>query len=714
MSLQFISAPYNFVPLSDWVHCPEWAERVSHDVPFRDGISGHLDLRITAVTPVLVGREQQPASATAPGRVEPYRLPDNRYALPGTALKGMIRNVVEIASFSRMGAVDDVRYGLRDISGPYVSAAYTDKVRDRVQTGFMGLGDDGLPRITPCAMVRLDHRALEAWLNIPAPVFQADRSVKKKYETWLQRCQKANKDPGKLVFTPSGRDAAALDNGTTEGVPVFTGQVSGKRRDFVFYDPRSQDAFAPTRQEWGDFLFVHGDQASKDAESMSWPDYWKARYWQGEEVPVFFLRDGDKTRIGLAYMPRLAGDFSIAELRDHTSQEHRNGQGRGRWDFAEVLLGTVGERPESCLKGRVTFHHAMAVGNPQPQATEPTILNGPKASYFPSYLKQKVDPDGRLRGNGYATCLATAGNPKPELHGWKRYPARPGADVQRLVDDQVSNKRVQVVLNPLPAGTVFTSRVSFQNLRSEELGALCWTLTWGGAEGLRHSLGMGKSFGFGQLTLEIACAEIRPNRPSAKAPNWEAAREAFIAYMDNRHREAKGTDWRTSLQIQTLLGMADPTKASQFKGELRHMRLEAKKGINEFTGAKQTPLALAAYPRREHPQTLAEREAVREAEEVRQEAKRLQEEKKKGMSPLERTVEEYLAARPDKAQTEHSALINALKQDHWTGNERRQVAEMIRSRMIVAKCWKPATQKRKPERDKDHQNTLLVLKWLES
>lgn len=626
MPLTAISAPYNFVPLSDWVHCPDWAERISHDIPFRDGLSGHLDLKITAVTPVLVGREQQKATAQAPGRVEPFRLPDGRYALPGTALKGMIRNVVEIATFSRMGAVDDVRYGLRDISGPYIKDAYTDKVRNNMSTGFMKLGKDGLPRITPCAMVRLDHRALETWLGIPAPIFPVDRTVARKYHTWRQCCERAGKESNVLRFTPYKYNATELGVGTTQGTPVFTGQINdskqkdkkgkqtGKHRDFVFYDRRDNDTFAPTRQEWNDFLFIHGDGATRDAESMSWPGYWKERYWRGEEVPVFYLRDGAKTRIGLAYMPRLAGDFSIHELRDHTSSEHGNGQGRAPLDFAETLFGTVGDRPEACLKGRISFHHAVAEGTPLPYQTDATILNGPKASYFPNYLKQKGS-NGHLTSKGYATCLATDEHPEPELRGWKRYPARPAAEVQPLTAEQQKNKKVQIVLNPLPDGTVFTTRISFHNLRPEELGALCWALTWGGADELRHSLGMGKPFGLGQLQIEIAGSELRPNRPGMPELTWEQAREAFIAHMDEEHRKATGGDWRSSAQIQSLLGMADPERTGAFQGELRHMRLEAKGRVNEFTEAKQAALILADYPRRKHPETRAEREAARLEEE---------------------------------------------------------------------------------------------------
>ncbi|HFD17052.1 MAG TPA: hypothetical protein ENJ38_12220, partial [Rhodospirillales bacterium] len=53
-------------------------------------------------------------------QVHPFRLPDGRYAIPGSSLKGLIRAVVEIAGFGRMRMVDDIRPGLRDISGKYV------------------------------------------------------------------------------------------------------------------------------------------------------------------------------------------------------------------------------------------------------------------------------------------------------------------------------------------------------------------------------------------------------------------------------------------------------------------------------------------------------------------------------------------------------------------------------------------------------------------
>jgi CRISPR-associated protein Cmr6 len=90
------------------------------------------------------------------------------------------------------------------------------------------------------------------------------------------------------------------------------------------------------------------------------------------------------------------------------------------------------------------------------------------------------------------------------------------------------------------------------------------------------------------------------------------------------------------------------------------------------------------------------------------------EERRKTMSPVERSVDEFLAARPDKAVSEASALIGALKQNRWTGDERQQVAAMIKSRMVASKSWRPTSQAKRPDKDKDYQNTLLVMKWLET
>ena len=44
--MTYIKSPFNFVPVSKNVYFPDWAEQISHDVPFSDGISGVIHLKI--------------------------------------------------------------------------------------------------------------------------------------------------------------------------------------------------------------------------------------------------------------------------------------------------------------------------------------------------------------------------------------------------------------------------------------------------------------------------------------------------------------------------------------------------------------------------------------------------------------------------------------------------------------------------------------------
>ena len=102
-----IRAPYNFVPHSDKVYFPDWAEEISHDIPFSDGISGFLNLSIEAVTPIFVRNGHTALDANEKNDVYKSfsKTPDNCYFIPATTIKGCIRSVVEIISMGKMSPI---------------------------------------------------------------------------------------------------------------------------------------------------------------------------------------------------------------------------------------------------------------------------------------------------------------------------------------------------------------------------------------------------------------------------------------------------------------------------------------------------------------------------------------------------------------------------------------------------------------------------------
>ena len=129
-----ITAPYNFVPLNKKVVYPHWAKLISHDVPFENSFSGTIELQITAKTHIFVkdGMSAKEAESYKKDNIPylPNKLED-KYFIPGTSIKGMLANVIEIISFGELkNRVDDKRYAFRDLTrnGVYLNQFKAKKI----------------------------------------------------------------------------------------------------------------------------------------------------------------------------------------------------------------------------------------------------------------------------------------------------------------------------------------------------------------------------------------------------------------------------------------------------------------------------------------------------------------------------------------------------------------------------------------------------------
>ena len=156
--LDKVRAPYTFVPLSDHVFLPPWSEAASHDVPFEDGVCGTLDLEIEALSPLFVRGAREPKLF--------YETPDKTYAIPGTSIRGTLRNVVEIATFSKLHRINDTRFAVRDLQN---RSLYGNHMAE-IQKGPDGKG-------IPVPLVN------SGWL-IPATRDEVDRGV----GAWIVPC----------------------------------------------------------------------------------------------------------------------------------------------------------------------------------------------------------------------------------------------------------------------------------------------------------------------------------------------------------------------------------------------------------------------------------------------------------------------------------------------------------------------------------------------
>lgn len=99
-----------------------------------------------------------------------------------------------------------------------------------------------------------------------------------------------------------------------------------------------------------------------------------------------------------------------------------------------------------------------------------------------------------------------------------------------------------------------------------------------------------------------------------------------------------------------------------------------------------------------------DKEAIRIAEEeaVRQ------------MTSFELELHKVIKENPDSNQKDYVTLLKALDSGRWTDSniKKVQVAQEIKALMEGDKTWKEASSAKRPEKDRDYQLTLRVLKYL--
>ena len=158
-------------------------------------------------------------------------------------------------------------------------------------------------------------------------------------------------------------------------------------------------------------------------------------------------------------------------------------------------------------------------------------------------------------------------------------------------------------------GATFEGDITLHNLHPEELGGLLWALTWGQQTNLRHSLGMGRPFGFGSLKIEVLQLDLRHNSDASQDKNLSnpkdqaAMTEAIRQLMQPFEQTMEATigKWASSDQIRELQAMANPALGDRAAPQLRYMPLEdfrLVKGSKGNTAQTLKPFSVLAQNQR--------------------------------------------------------------------------------------------------------------------
>lgn len=612
-----IKSPFNFVPLADKIYIPDWADLISQDIPFSDGVSGYIDLKITAQTPIFIrnGHTREEKDSNSSNYQSFSKTNDGKYFIPSTSIKGEVRSILEIMSFSRMRVDHNARFAQREWENKNLYTII--KEQNQIMCGYLRWSsNDSCYYIYDCDKpYRIGMDQIDEYLNktygmgtpfrnhfseeskdkfdIESPIvinkdlsFDPKTAIFKYYLVkdaelnGLQFSRKSNKNR-KLVFDKKG---------TIKGNIVLSGQpgyckwerpeeldpTAGKFFEFVF-GKEIGNKYKLSETEFNNYKFIY-------SESKEWPRINKLlKSEQG--VPVFFrLEKGQLKDFGLTYLYKLPYEKSPYTILKNKYDRILNEEKKDvdSYDLAQCILGYTDNRPKdkinngeiAPLKGRVSFSNAFS-DNAKQDMSVTLVLNSPKASYYPIYIKQEGRQGYLIRG--YKTYN------DGELSGWKRYVVRKDNGLMKPFNsnnpDELENPKIKTTIHPLKSGTTFKGKIHFHNLRPIELGALLSALTFHATEGCFHQLGQAKPYGYGKTSYAIKLhgKDISDN-------------ELFSpCYYMGLFEKEMGEDWIQSETIKNLITMAKNVVSGP---EFEYMQLKVSKdGVsgryNEFVQAKK-------------------------------------------------------------------------------------------------------------------------------
>jgi CRISPR-associated protein (TIGR03986 family) len=581
------NAPYNFVPLPERIFTVADGIEVNgkkispwemHDQFVPGTHSGWIDVTIETLTPLYI---RSAVRSDGDGnwddrdtrlRPEPYTRSDGTPAIPGSSLRGMVRSLVEILSFSKIEPVTEAQPFFRTVADDRIGRAYRARMvraGQKPQGGILRF-DGSEASIEPREVVRVKRERLRGIQFNPRNPNYTPPWPQQHGPCWV----KLGGGSDAVEAISVGGDCPA-GTGWRRGTLVLTGNAPNKKREFVFLDPDgpTPDEVVVPEPIWTRF---HDEDQITQWQERAFPrnqPRGTRRRGAGhlrDGEPVFFLTDSERVCeenpaglvfLGRAGMFRFPYDRSPADLVPTALST-------ASLDLAEAMFGKVDRH--ATIKGRVRVEDAVATaGGPDwlESILVPQILSAPKPTTFQHYLTQ----DGQRGKEQLTTYLegdhTTIRGHKVYWHRWGPEELagvridhvvvrEQGREVKKAHDEvrtelqgpDAKEKHTQhTILQPVKAGVTFRGRVRFENLTDLELGALLEALQL--PDGCCHRLGMGKPLGLGSVRI---ASRLQLVDRAARYGAWQASdvqenedgsrfRSAFEAAMLRHARASNET-----------------------------------------------------------------------------------------------------------------------------------------------------------------------------
>ncbi len=570
-------APYNFVPLNDQV--------VETSLPIpnfnkydTERKTGFIEIQIETLTPVYIRGTltEKEVNDTIEIKDKPdFFAPAGKIRIPGSSLRGMTRNLVEIISYGKFEFYDNKRLYYRGL-------ADQSSLREEYQRKMVSGGSK-------------DKKGV---YKFSAGIFRKSQTEKKGMHFEIKSSgtnfKQILKSDARIKVDNLGEIYSEFNyyNLKEEGYLVVSGNMQNKKRDWIIsHPPDNAEVISLNENDIKDY---YNDRMRNE----NVPNLLEMAK-EGKEVPCFYVlrknENSEETSVSFGHtgMFRLAYEKNIGE---HVPDNLKDSE---KIDFPEAIFGSTKTSDDKAFAGRVFFEDAFLINqqdDPRLNPKVPHILSGPKPTTFQHYLTQKNDNVKQL--NHY--------NSNSTIRGYKMYWHKSCEEKQWVQHDKAAIEKaekqyIKKGIRPVKKDTKFKGQIRFENLSNEELGALLFALKL--PEGCCHKIGMGKPLGLGSVhitpTLKLSKREERYKDFFAEWNNdlkplnddeTEKIKSDFEKYvMQELGETSKKTIWETDRlrELLTLLNI-DIGKSIESKGLTRYMTIS---GQNEFKDRPVLPLA---------------------------------------------------------------------------------------------------------------------------
>ena len=542
-------APYNFIPLNKKVVPGEpFLENDRYD---EERLTGYIDCDLKTLTPIYIRDTytekdiQKHNEMERKGGKEKYIVPEffspnnGKPRIPGSSLRGMIRTLVEIVSWSKFEFFEkDRKYHFRSFADRSLDLKekYTDKLlcgdyqqgfSQDVKAGYL-IKNGTEFKIKPaqtinnCQFFRVEEDLVVLKGVLTEYMNRFNNESYKDNPNYHFNFKKVKFIPDKPkkhnhsrpLYYAKVTDICKIDqhlNNSSEGALVHSGWMRGRRHHFNGRGKHLHWVIGPASNQKIDFLPGVIEDYKNDINRHEEADL--LRYFKNNpqvEVPCFYIEENGKVKsFGHTGLFRLAYEYKLNDFLSEAMQQFES------TDIAEAIFGN-----ESSFAGRVFFEDALLSEGQtdilMKEICTPQILSEPKPTTFQHYLVQHKKIT--IRGNGI--CGLQNYNDNTWLRGNKLYWHKSGKGWEEKNTAKINEHKTQYTkIKPVKPETEFKSRIRFENLLEEELGALLFTLSL--PEGCAHKIGMGKPLGLGsvQITPTLVLSDRKKRYESLFAEN---------------------------------------------------------------------------------------------------------------------------------------------------------------------------------------------------